>query len=673
MADGREGPALIVACLQEALAHHQAGRLDQAEGLYRRVLSLQPSQPDALHLLGMAALAQGRLDEAYRLVSQAAQLKPNEAVFVSDLGVVYESLGRFRDAEAAYRRALALNPRHAESLNNLGNMHRAAWRITEAADCYRAALAQRPDFAMAHGNLGNTFADRQKFDEAIACYRRALAPDGRFLDGRKNLAIALADQGHDEQAREELRLARTLSPHDSGLKIREALLLPVIPESVPAIDARRQRLESDLDRLLKEDLHVRDPLSETPGAVFYLTYHGRNDLDLQRKIAAVYRRAVPSLEFTAPHCRNYRRSSDRSPVRVGLISRFFYRHSVGEHYAGLFKAFPREKARYTVLRVAGPEDQVSRAIDAGTDDVIRLSTRLQEAREQVAAAELDVLFYTDIGMDPWTYFLAFSRLAPVQCTTFGQPGTTGIPTVDYFLSCEHLEPPGAQAHYSERLVCFSNMPHYFERPPMPDESAGRQGFGLPADARWYICQQTLFKIHPEFDSLLGEILRRDPSGIVVLFDGQVPTWKALLQARLERAIPDVVDRVVFLPRLARDDYLRLLPQADAVLDTIHYGGSTTAMHALGLGVPLVTLPGDFNPGRMAYAFFQKLGVTDSVATSPADYVERSIRIANDASLRKSLRSRILERCDVLFSNRDAAAELEVFFVDAAHREHAGQA
>jgi predicted O-linked N-acetylglucosamine transferase (SPINDLY family) len=76
---------------------------------------------------------------------------------------------------------------------------------------------------------------------------------------------------------------------------------------------------------------------------------------------------------------------------------------------------------------------------------------------------------------------------------------------------------------------------------------------------------------------------------------------------------------------------------------------------------------------MAYTFFQKLRITDSVATSPADYVERAIRIANDASLRKSLRSRILERCDVLFSNRAAAAEMEAFFIDAAHREHAGSA
>jgi protein O-GlcNAc transferase len=662
---------LIVACLQEALQHHQAGRLDQAEDLYRRVLSVDPLQPDALHLAGMAALARGRLDEAHRLVSQAVQQKPAEAVFLSDLGVVLESLGRFRDAESAYRRAIELNPRHAESLNNLGNMHRAAWRIAEAADCYRAALAQKPDFAMARGNLGNTFADQQKFDEAIVCYRRALAIDGQFADARKNLAIALTEQGHCRQADEELRRARAQSPHNAGLKIRQALLLPVFPESVAAIDARRQRLEADLDRLLKEDLHVRDPLIETPGAAFYLTYHGRNDLALQRKIADVYRRAIPSLEFTAPHCRiGRRREYGQSPLRVGLISRFFYRHSIGDHYAGLFPAFPREKARYTVLRVAGPTDHVSRAIDAAADEVVSLSTRPDEAREQIAAAELDVLFYTDIGMDPLTYFLAFSRLAPVQCTTFGQPGTTGIPNVDYFLSCDRLEPPEAQSHYSERLVCFSNMPHYFERPSLPDDSAGRQGIPLPADARWYVCQQTLFKIHPEFDLLLGEILRRDPSGIVVLFEGQLPTWKDLLQARLQRSVPDVVDRIVFLPRLARDEYLRLLTQADAVLDTIHYGGSTTALHALGLGVPLVTLPGDFNPGRMGYAFFQKLGIFDSVATSQGDYVERAIRIANEPALRKSLRAGILERCDVLFANPAPARELEEFFVDAVRRQQA---
>jgi predicted O-linked N-acetylglucosamine transferase (SPINDLY family) len=620
----------------------------------------------------MAALARGRFDEAHRLVTRSVELKPAEAIFVSDLGVVLESLGRFREAEATYRRALELNPRHAESLNNLGNMHRAAWRPADAARSYRAALAIKPDFAMARGNLGNTFADQQKFDEAIACYREALALDGRFLDARKNLAIALADQGHYGQAEAELQRVREQSPLDSGVKIRQALLLPVFPESAAAIDQRRQRLDADLDRLLEDDLHVRDPLTETPGPAFYLTYHGRNDVAVQRKIATVYRHAVPSLEFAAPHCRTAH-GAGRSPIRVGLISRFFYRHSVADHFAGLVRAFPRQQARYTVLRVTGPEDDVSSAIDEAADKVVRISTRLSEAREQVAAEELDILLYTDIGMDPWTYFLAFSRLAPVQCATVGQPGTTGISTVDYFLSSDRLEPADGQSHYSEELVRLPDIPHYFERPAAPDESSGRTGIPLPPEARWYVCQQTLFKMHPEFDLLMGEILRRDPLGIVVLFECQAPTWKALLLNRLQRSIPDVVDRIVFLPRLPRADYLRLLTQADVVLDTIHYGASTTAMHALALGSPLVTLPGEFNRGRVAHGLLQKLGMSELIATSPTDYVERAIGIAQNPSLRNSLRAKILERCGMLFSNPAPAAQLEAFFVDAVRRQPACRA
>ncbi len=253
----------------------------------------------------------------------------------------------------------------------------------------------------------------------------------------------------------------------------------------------------------------------------------------------------------------------------------------------------------------------------------------------------------------WTRGRIFSRSRVwllFRCATVGQPGTTGISTVDYFLSSDRLEPPDGQSHYSEQLVRLPDIPHYFGRPRAPDESPGRTGIPLPDEAPWYVCQQTLFKIHPEFDRLMGEILRRDPSGIAVLFEGQVPTWKALLLERLRRSIPDVVDRIVFLPRLPRDKYLRLLTQADVVLDTTHYGAGTTAMHALALGSPLVSLPGEFNRGRVAHALLGKLGISETVATSPADYVERAVRIAQDLHAPQFTpgRKSSSRRCGVLF-------------------------
>ena len=485
------------------------------------------------------------------------------------------------------------------ALNNLGKLLRAAWRLDEAAACYQTAIAQQPSFAKAHNNLGNVFADRLAFEDAVCCYRRALMLDPSFVDARHNLGIALAELGQFCEASAELSQAAAERPQDAGLKIRTALLLPVIPESVEAIDTIRSALDRQLDRLLAEDLLIRDPILEAPGPAFYLAYHGRNDVHLQKKIAALFQRAIPSLNFTAHHCEAARQRRG-GPIRVGIVSRFFHGHSVGDHYAKLFGAFPRGGARYIACSFPGPKDEVSREIETSADEVVSLSSELAEARRQIAASELDAILYTDIGMDSRTYFLAFARLAPVQCVMGGHPVTTGIPMIDYFLSSEWHELPEADAHYSERLVRMKNVPHYFARPQLRVEKV-RADFPLPPEARWYVCQQALFKIHPEFDAILGEILRRDSAGIVVLFEGVQPRWKFLLIDRFRRSIPDVADRVIFLPRLAYHDFLAFLPLADALLDTIHFTGGTTTMQALGLGLPLITLPDEFHRGRGTYS------------------------------------------------------------------------
>ena len=163
---------MILATLEEGLRHHRAGRLERAAELYRHVLSADPSQPDALHLLGMAAFSRGAA-EARDLVRRAIQAKPNEPVFYANLGIVLESLCDWDGSEACYRRSLELNPRNPAALNSLGNLHRAAWRLDEASACYQAAIQLDARFTAAESNLGNTHADRGEFEQAVACYRRA--------------------------------------------------------------------------------------------------------------------------------------------------------------------------------------------------------------------------------------------------------------------------------------------------------------------------------------------------------------------------------------------------------------------------------------------------------------------------------------------------------------------
>src|SRR5678815_2597611 len=166
-------------------------------------------------------------------------------------------------------------------------------------------------------------------------------------------------------------------------------------------------------------------------------------------------------------------------MRVGFISRHLFNHSIGKTTRGLLANLSRE--RFETLALFVPpvrDDAISSFIRANCDRAVVLPARLAEARRAIAELELDILFYQDIGMEPFSYFLAFSRLAPVQCVSFGHPDTTGIPTMDYFISNDLFEPADAQAHYTERLFQLRDLGTlaYYYRPPVPTPKR-REDFG----------------------------------------------------------------------------------------------------------------------------------------------------------------------------------------------------
>ena len=209
---------------------------------------------------------------------------------------------------------------------------------------------------------------------------------------------------------------------------------------------------------------------------------------------------------------------------MGFVSRFLYSHSIGATTRGLIAELSREDFEVFVLRITATKtDSVTECIRRAAEHTVELEADFRVARQQIAALELDVLFYQDIGMEPTSYWLAFSRLAPVQCVSFGHPNTTGIPTLDYFVSNDLFEPEGAQAHYSENLFLLHDLPTlaYYYRPEIP-AAAARGEFGLRDADHVYCCPQALMKLHPEFDALLAEILRRDPEGVIVLVGGGYP-------------------------------------------------------------------------------------------------------------------------------------------------------
>ena len=642
-----------------AAANHRLGLKDEAIAAYERSLALDPRRAEGHYYLGNLRGERGEHEAAARCFQRALDYDPRSAAAARNLGATLQILQRHADAIDCYRRFLQGGRPTADILHNLGNALSDVGAPGEAIDAYRTALELDPARAALHVRLGNLHEELGRGAEAVREYERALALDARCVPAWRCLGAALADQGRTEEARD--CYGRALVTNDAGLRMREATLLPVVGRSRQELDESRARYEAGITRLDQAGLRLDDPPAQAGCPIFLLSYHGRGNRALNMKLAQVHERACPSLTWTAPHCRSSRRGGRG---RIGFISRFLYGHSIGKTTLGLVEKLSRDE--FEVITLFAPpvrDDDMARRIRAASDQALVVPATLDAARRAIAELQLDVLFYQDVAMDPFTYFLAYSRLAPVQCTSFGHPDTTGIGAMDYFVSSDLFEAAGAAEHYSERLFLLRDLGTlaYYYRPHV--RRGGRDEFCLPAKPTLYLCPQTLFKFHPDFDVLIGGILRGDADGRLVLIEGP---GRERLESRLAAAMPDVAKRIVFLPRQSGEAFSRLVGVCDVMLDTLHFNGMNTSLEAFAAGTPVVTLPTGFQRGRHTAGMYRRMAIDEAVARDAEDYVRIAVSLGREPERRAALSARILERSSALFEDDRVVREFERFFRTTIH-------
>ena len=616
-------PGFAAAYYNLANALHRSERLEEAAANYRRAIRLDPQVPESHNNLGVALKDLSEYDEAVVCIEQAIYLNPNYAEAYSNLGSVRQLQGKSDDAIESFQKAVKLSPNNSELLHNLASAYRRRKQFSEAIECFQQMLEIDPNQAVAYYNLAMIYEAFGEIDSARSYYEKALE---------------LKPVAH-----RRLQLKMMLMP---------------IYESMSDLQQQRRQLRENIQMLLEEGFTV-DAAKKASSTGFYLAYQGCEDRPLLEQFSRLYRSShVPVCVTTI------RTNSGDGRIRVGFASRYFKNHTIGRLMRGLIAHLSREDFHITVLSVENDFDEISEFICNHADDTVDLTERIPEAIKRTVNQELDVLFYTDIGMDPVTYALAHNRLAPVQCVTWGHPVTTAMNTIDYFLSSELAEPENADQHYTEQLVRLKTLPTYYYRPQLKTTLKSRKEFGLPERVAIYLCPQSLFKIHPEFDAILSGILRRDPNGHIVLIDGYHPKWTEVLKQRFQRTIPAGFERILFLPRQPYHDFHNLIALCDVMLDPIHFGGGNTNYEAMAFGTPVVTLPSQYLRGRVALALYRKMGLSDCVAHTFAEYVDLAVNLGVDAVFRKQIRERILESCDCLFEEAEAVEEIERFLKHA---------
>lgn len=432
------------------------------------------------------------------------------------------------------------------------------------------------------------------------------------------------------------------------MRLRRALMLPAIIPDLKTIDLERQRLTDELAQLKREKIRLGDPLREVGICNFYLAYHGRNDRALQEQLAQLYLQACPALGWQAPGVTE-RRPGTR--IRLGICSTFLRNHTIGRYIEGVIDELDRSHFELTLLFPSTSADALHQHMVASADHAVRLPDELDAARRTIAEQALDILIYADIGMHPFTYFLAFARLAPLQLAFYGHPVTTGIASLDGYISHAGCEPEGAQAHYTERLLLLDKEANYscYRRPDLPSPMKSRSGFGLPDKGVLYLCPQMPMKIHPDFDRLAAQILKRDTTGQLVLIAAR-PQWIAALQERLALSLGQDMERVHLLPKQEHGDYLSLLAAADLVLDTPHFSGGASSLDAFAVGTPIVTLEGEYMRGRQTAMLCRRAGVPELIADSADAYVDLALHLARNHDVRAQVRQRFAEGGKRLFND-----------------------
>ena len=303
---------------------------------------------------------------------------------------------------------------------------------------------------------------------------------------------------------------------------------------------------------------------------------------------------------------------------------------------------------------------------------IHLGTTLEGARRKLEALDLDIIIYPDLGMKVLPTLLAYSRLAMVQITTWGHSETSGIDTIDYYVSSKWFESSSslAQEGYTEKLVLFKTLGTFYFSPnqifidnntvlakPYKLKTAAELGF--PEGVHLYCCMQTFYKMSPEFESALARILQLDRDGIILLSNG-FPYCHSHL-ARLKRVIGQEnmdAGRIRWIPAVDKPAFLNLVAISDVVLDPFPFGGCNTTFEAFDYNIPVITWPSTQLHGRFTYGLYGKMDMADCecIVSNGEEYAQIAARVAMNSRLRHKIQRAIETGKSRIFQERESVDE-----------------
>ncbi|MCC6510898.1 MAG: tetratricopeptide repeat protein [Pirellulaceae bacterium] len=718
--------------LELAIDLQNRGQVPQAAACYEAILRVDPSQPDALHLMGLVASQGKRFRQAEHYIRRAISVAPDCALFYGNLGVVlrqsgkleeaieayrtsieidstladphynlgraYKLKGDFVSAESSFRTSLALEPHNQSAVLSLMGLLVAEDRLSEAIEVGQSGLEHCPNPFRLHVQLALIFQKLNCIDDAIDQYKRALSLEPQHVHTLCRLATLLLAKnlltecdyylnrahaleptnqyvlctlgqrqsaiGQSQSAIDYLRTAQALYPnfgavsiylgeaHSKAGRFTEALASfdhACQSESIRAEAlAHKAAALMNLGRLDEAEQNYRQAIELRPGF-----HQAHTNLLLCRHYcpqASASDLLGEHIDWNDRYARGIAERFDfdvqplvNRPLRLGFVSADLGQHPVGYFLVRVLEELQSADVESYIYSDRVRDDRITtrcRAVATCWRDGVGLGD--QALTDRIRQDQIDILF--DLaGHTAGNRLMVFARrAAPVQITWAGYVGTTGLGNMDYLLADPYHVPSGTESDYREEIL---RLPQSYvlydpptDAPPVNELPALKHGvltFGAACNPA---------KVNSQVLALWRQVLDHVPgSRLSLCYSGWLDQSNQL-RVREALGLEAGADRVIFYSPAHTGDVLQWYQSIDIALDTFPYSGGLTTCEAMWMGVPTVTCPGDRFASRHAYAHLSNVGLTNGIARSQAEYVQKAVALASDLpqlqQLRQSLRAKL---------------------------------
>jgi protein O-GlcNAc transferase len=720
-------PVLLEVCMRHLLVKNVA----PCAAIASEVLSLCPNEKIFQIILATAKRApvaesacdeghqalegssQQALEEACASLESSIQTAPEEHALYRRLAHVYECLGQHREAAWMYVLCATSAPRSVSAHEGLLRCYlylRAVAEVLQAVQqCVRLASADGEWLArlakalisidqrerakdlclQALGNLdeparvpvyltlGELEKECEKYDASEEWFRRALQVSPLDYSIQREVFGVLLSAGRTVSAKKAVDEFFAHNPKSLSLFfLKVSLELQPVYTSPEHVAQARAAVVEGL-RIIKETLptmpermvpvleHILDNLN----FLFYLPYQGQSVVAVQRTVAEICYDAMqrfmplPPLEPRAPLVGR--------KIRLGIASGFFRDHSNYKiPIKGWMKELDRDSFETFGYHFSSRIDAKTEEATAYFDHFEQRERSLREWIDTIRADKLDVLIFPEVGMDPMTRKVACFRLAPVQVNSWGHPVTSGLPTMDYFLSSDLMEGPQADKEYTEKLIRLPLLSINYEPPKRTLLPLSRATIGIREESTAYWCCQVIYKQLPQFDWVYPEIAARVPNSQFVFITIQPNSETALVfKQRLQRAFEakglSAEKHLLFLSGLKGDEFATCASLCDLSLDSFEWSGCNSSLETLAQGVPVISCPGSFMRGRHTEAILRVMRCEELIASNPTDYIELAVSLSSDLARRKAISKKVRENIHLAYGDTSCVRELEGYLKEWA--------